>query len=575
MSELHIPSAVCEQLIEDRKLPDSLIEFIYYYLVKEVKDKTLFTYDVEHIFDSVRKVVGEVKPVNRDATFFFAYTILFRHVLSSIPHFEEKHEGLFNVTVGQLYNSNIGLWEQLEERGLSSVLLDHAGNRDDLTDAETALLLRISLPKQMFPFQVSIDLPDKARFEHTHILGGTGSGKTVMLKHLITKDIEKDASIVVMAPKGDLIPDLLSLDCIDPDRLVVIRPEDCMKHPIAINLFDMKVGDEGEAISAVSMLNFVFAGILDAETTSMQTGLFNHMIRLMMVIPNATILDLQKLLAEGSLPEEYIPYLDKLSDQGKRFFLKDFGDANYKKTKAGVSWRINTFLENPFIEKIFSQTETRLDINDALNKGKVILIDTSIKNLGEFGSQFFGRFFIALINRASQQRGNKAKPVYFYIDEASQYLDRNIESMLALARESRVGITLAHQQLSHLSDVSSSLLRSVHANTATKIVGRCSQSDASAMSKEIGNIEAGTLKRPPTHAFHLHSAHLKHITLQVKASYRDFENLPRRSESEIDAIIKKNRTKYCVKQGKKPIKIQTNEEKLHASDSPIVTWDDL
>ena len=58
-------------------------------------------------------------------------------------------------------------------------------------------------------------IPKKVAYEHTHILGGTGHGKTQLLQHLIYADLERAQherrSIVVIDSQGDLIRKLSQL----------------------------------------------------------------------------------------------------------------------------------------------------------------------------------------------------------------------------------------------------------------------------------------------------------------------------------------------------------------------------
>jgi hypothetical protein len=46
-------------------------------------------------------------------------------------------------------------------------------------------------------------IPDEARLRHTHIVGATGSGKTVLLEQLIYRDLERGHGALIIDPKGD------------------------------------------------------------------------------------------------------------------------------------------------------------------------------------------------------------------------------------------------------------------------------------------------------------------------------------------------------------------------------------
>jgi hypothetical protein len=91
-------------------------------------------------------------------------------------------------------------------------------------------------------------LPQKARFEHMHILAGTGHGKTQTLQHLIVNDLQRPPdevpSMVILDSQGDMLNTLKGLALFDPAienslarRLLIVDPTDVHFAP-ALNLFD-------------------------------------------------------------------------------------------------------------------------------------------------------------------------------------------------------------------------------------------------------------------------------------------------------------------------------------------------
>jgi type IV secretory pathway VirB4 component len=45
-------------------------------------------------------------------------------------------------------------------------------------------------------------MPERARFEHSHVIGTTGGGKTNLLEHLIRQDIKRGDGVCVIDPHG-------------------------------------------------------------------------------------------------------------------------------------------------------------------------------------------------------------------------------------------------------------------------------------------------------------------------------------------------------------------------------------
>ena len=87
-------------------------------------------------------------------------------------------------------------------------------------------------------------LPPEARFEHCHIVGGSGHGKTQLLQLLIHGDLERTSddgpSVVVIDSQGDLIRTISHLELFDPEsadslasKFMLIDPND-IEFPVAL-----------------------------------------------------------------------------------------------------------------------------------------------------------------------------------------------------------------------------------------------------------------------------------------------------------------------------------------------------
>ena len=61
-------------------------------------------------------------------------------------------------------------------------------------------------------------IPFDYRFDHTHIIGGSGQGKSSLIMHQFLKDLRdpRRPAIVILDPKGTMIEDLRQLDCFPP-----------------------------------------------------------------------------------------------------------------------------------------------------------------------------------------------------------------------------------------------------------------------------------------------------------------------------------------------------------------------
>lgn len=385
-------------------------------------------------------------------------------------------------------------------------------------------------------------VPLKKRFEHTLVLGGTGAGKTSLFAELITDDMATPCSVVVFDSKGSLVDKLLRVNY-PRERVVLINPTD--EQSVALGLFDFDTSGatlferEKKLNQVIELLSFVM-GALDTEPTSKQELPLRFLIRLCLTIPNATILTMRDLLMKDG-PQQYDQYIQALPETARLFFLHEFSSKDLAGTREQLQRRVYTILENPTLERMFSSPKTRLNMSEALDEGKLILVNTAKGALGEQRSAFFSRFITALVTQAIQSRdlSKDNTPAFVYIDEAAPIIDANITNALETLREYKGGLTIAFQSLGQ---IASEFQHSLIANTSTKYLASLSAKDARALSDDVRTSHESLLNLPP-HTFYFHVKGEK--TPRSVTTKRDvIERLPKRTD--LKELLKENREKYCI-----------------------------
>jgi hypothetical protein len=147
----------------------------------------------------------------------------------------------------------------------------------------------------------------------------------------------------------------------------------------------------------------VLGTLLDAQMTQKQNVIFRYVTRLMLHIPDATIHTLRELMEPGS-EVKFAEHIARLTGTAKQFFETEFASREFEQTKKQVLRRLWGILENQTFERMFSHPRSKLDLFTEMNAGKVILINTAKDLLKEQGTEIFGRFFIAMIAQAAQER---------------------------------------------------------------------------------------------------------------------------------------------------------------------------
>ena len=482
-------------------------------------------------------------------------------------------------TVGTLMKSrfaDLGLFTQLQAAifanacQVSGVPVDQESKKPLISPADSKLppaelieaYLRDTPLFDLFMAPVPFSLPQTTRFEHMHIVAGSGHGKTQTLQHLILRDLdavaEGEASIVVIDSQSDLINTIAGLQLFAPgqplsERLVLIDPTD-LEWPVALNLFDAglerldqysPLDRERLTNSVLELYDFVLGSLLDAGMTQKQTVIFRYITRLLLRIPGATIHTLRELLEDGGAGR-YQEHIAKLTGSARAFFDNEFDGKEFVATKRQVLRRLYGILENQTFERMFSHPKSKLDLFSEMQAGKVILINTAKDLLKENGTEIFGRFFIAMIAQAAHERATLKReerlPTFVYIDEASDYFDRNIGIILSQARKRNIGMVAAHQFLGQLEP---KLHEAIAANTAIKFAGGVSAKDARALAGDL-RTDAGFIERQPKLSFAAYVKGLTDQAVSLAVQPGQLERLPRMSPEDRMHLRDMMRERYAM-----------------------------
>ena len=430
-------------------------------------------------------------------------------------------------------------------------------------DEIAELYLKATPFHDFFLAPIPLKLTHEDRYSHMHVLGGSGAGKTTLLQNLILHDLQSDdpPSLVIVDSQGDLINKLSHLALFDPatgplaNRFTLITPKD-LSSPPALNIFDVKrlgIYDEAtkEQIVAgvIQTFDYFFTGVLGADLTAKQGVFFRFVARLMLALPetmgrNATILDMIALMADASPYQKAIASLPPLQ---RNFFERDFKTKTFAQTKEQIRYRLNAILENPTLARLFTTPDTKIDIFTLLNDGGIILVDTA-KDFLKGSSAHFGRIFISLVLQAVLERAviaeDRRKPTFLFVDEAASYFDSNIDDFLTEARKYRCGCVFAHQ---FLDQATPSLRASLAANTALKMAGGVSTSDARALASDMRTTSEFILSQAKLHF----ACHIRNVTpnaVSIPVPVGKLEDQPRLTEEAYERLRELNRSRVSLSQ---------------------------
>ncbi len=436
---------------------------------------------------------SRLAPIAPLYTYIKNVPVLIRKILAFFFAEDLRDDELFNEMRERLYiNCAIASNIPVEERFTTHKQVIHPEDKRGLSDEELIDLYLAGTPfPAIFATPIPMYIPEAIRFEHTHVLAGTGHGKTQTLQFLIAGDLQEammeKRSVVVMDSQGDLLQTLMRSSYFDDsslrERFIYIDPQD-IERPIGLNLFDVDLGAattspvirETILNGTIEVYEYFFGGLLGAELTQKQGVVFKYLAILMTRIPGANVHTLLELMENG---EKFRPYIRTLQGSPRAFFETRFFDRTFSETKKQIMNRLWGVLSSQTLDRMMSATKNSVNLFDSLQNGAIVFINTAKDFLGNEGSSLFARMFVALLSQALMRRAaipkHERTSTYIYIDEAEDVVDLTLTRMLAQVRKYKGAMTFAHQNLDQLpADIRAGVIT----NTSIKLAGGLSAKDA-------------------------------------------------------------------------------------------------
>jgi len=335
-------------------------------------------------------------------------------------------------------------------------------------------------------------IPNKARYKHTYIISGTGTGKSELIKGLIysvlrtqtNKRKEKRENFILIEPHSDLSTQVFNLCTNFKSDTVLLDPFLNNELTPVINPFDFE-GTETEREQYTEELLAVFKEILGAEFTQNGEALLMPCLATLLKIPNTSLYDLQTFMNDEE--NEELVNRGKITKNfaHKNFFETNFYSSNLNSTKKAVFLKLQTLLNNKTFSNL-TTGKTTFDIEKIMNNGTNLIVKLNKQKM-RGTLEPFGRFIISKIQSVALKRANiqesKRPKTHLFIDEFQNFVTPTIEEILTESRKYKLFLTMAHQVLKQIEE--SKLKDIILSNTNIKIVGRNGTETIAKLSKEL------------------------------------------------------------------------------------------
>jgi energy-coupling factor transporter ATP-binding protein EcfA2 len=336
----------------------------------------------------------------------------------------------------------------------------------------------------------AVTIPHGKRAEHIAILGKTGSGKSMLLRHFAGQDISEGRGFVFFDLHGDASPQLLKLIAARERntgedlsaKLIVIEPAD-REFSVGLNVIDQSTGQNSFVQIAEFAQVLKQRWHLDSFGARTEELLRNSLH--LLADNRLSILELPPLLASG-------PFRAACMRRSQNPEVKDYFALRYDRASEAMqaTWRdailnkVSAFTADPHFRHILGQLESTFSLGEAIDSGYWIVLNLDKGRLGEQAATLGSLFLTKLKNALFARRSRRL--LTLYCDEIQNLIvfDSGLDTLLSEARKFGVSLVSANQFL----DQHPPAMRSALAAVGSHIYFQLSSTDAE---KVAGTLDGG------------------------------------------------------------------------------------
>lgn len=323
------------------------------------------------------------------------------------------------------------------------------------------------------------------RRRHMYLIGKTGMGKSTILENMIVADIRAGRGVAVVDPHGDLAEKVMQY--VPTERIkdvIYFNPSDT-DFPIAFNI--VEAVDARVRHLVASGLIGVFKKLWADSWGPRLEYILRNAILAVLDYPDSTLLSVIRMLSDKNYRKKII---EEVHDPVvKAFWVKEFAGYADKFASEAVSPiqnKVGQFLSSSLIRNIVGQTKSSIDVREAMDSGKILIMNLSKGHIGEDNSALLGAMMITKIQLAAMSRVNIAenerRDFYLYIDEFQNFSTESFANILSEARKYHLNLIIAHQYIEQLTD---EVRAAVFGNVGTLVSFRVGAVDAEELVKEF------------------------------------------------------------------------------------------
>ncbi len=346
-------------------------------------------------------------------------------------------------------------------------------------------------------------LGDDNRGRHIYIVGEGKTGKSTLVGNMLVQEIKRGQGVALIDPRGRLAQTLLGqIPAGRAKDVIYLDMGDTAKTP-GIDVLRLgplrRSSSESSRCTAEEKRRMAreLCGILnkffELETRGIMFDEYmeNAILLLLESAPkNANIFDVPRVFVDRKYRANLLSKSknNKLTHFWEHEARSSSGEAAIEDIAPFIFSGFKKFASSDMLQSIFQDPASAVDIEYAVDKGKVILINLNEDKLGKTNSNFIGMLIANKILAAAHvdalevnQKKNKQFSIYF--DDCGGYAPDSVAKIVSGRRKHHMNLALVTRSVA---DLSMKTKEAIFKNTTSKVVFRVNSGDAEILASEFG-----------------------------------------------------------------------------------------
>jgi hypothetical protein len=358
--------------------------------------------------------------------------------------------------------------------------------------AQAGTLLGVNINRNL---KSNVYIGKEDRMRHFYTIGQTGTGKTTLLKNMITQDILNGDGVCMIDPHGSDIQDILAIIPKHRYEDVIYFDPSYTARPMALNMLEYDVRYPEQKTFVVNEMLSIFNKLFDMKVAGgpMFEQYFRNAVLLVLEDPETgtTLLEVARVLASKTFRELKISKCKNpiVVQFWKEVAEKAGGESALANMVPYITNKFDVFLSNEIMRPIIGQEKSSFNFREIMDGKKILLVNLAKGRLGDINSHLLGLILVGKILMAALSRvdsfGKDMPPFYLYIDEFQNVTTDSIATILSEARKYKLSLTIAHQFIAQLDE---KIKNAVFGNVGSIASFRVGAEDAEYLEKQFAPV---------------------------------------------------------------------------------------